>query len=165
VTQAPWDLVVAGPARPAIDRLSEKVALAVLDYLVGPLLENPKGVGKPLRGDLAGLHPAKVGAYRIVYQIDEPSKTLRVIYIDHRADIYRPRIVALPAIGRRRKALGAVARFPDATPALSFKGFGDKPVVISPNVEPISDRDDVTVAGRLGWYRCDIQPERVKAPP
>jgi len=91
VTEAPWDLVVAGPARRAIDRLPEKIALAVLDYLVGPLFENPHRVGKPLRGDLVGLHSARVGAYRIVYEINQASRTVRVIYIDHQADIYRPR--------------------------------------------------------------------------
>ena len=91
MTETPWDLVVAGPARRAIDRLPDKIALAVLDYLVGPLLENPHRVGKPLRGDLIGLHSARVGAYRIVYEIDEGSQTVRVIYIDHRADVYRPR--------------------------------------------------------------------------
>ena len=91
MTETPWDLVVAVPARRAIDRLPEKVALAVIDYLVGPLLESPQRVGKSLRGDLTGLHSARVGAYRIVYQIDEASRTVRVIYIDHRADIYRPR--------------------------------------------------------------------------
>ena len=91
MTETPWDLVVAGPARRAIDRLPDKIALAVLDYLVGPLIENPQRVGKPLRGDLAGLHSARVGAYRIVYQIDQAGRTVRVIYIDHRADIYRPR--------------------------------------------------------------------------
>ena len=91
MTEAPWDLVVAGPARRAIERLPQKIALAVLDYLVGPLLENPHRVGKPLRGDLAGLHSARVGAYRIVYEINQASRTVRVIYIDHRTDIYRPR--------------------------------------------------------------------------
>jgi len=91
MTKPRWDLVVAGPARRAIDRLPEKIALAVLDYLVGPLLENPQRVGIPLRGDLAGPHSARVGAYRIVYEIDETRRTVRVIYIDHRADIYRPR--------------------------------------------------------------------------
>ena len=91
MTEAPWDLVVAGPARRAIDRLPEKIALAVLDYLVGPLLENPHRVGKPLRGDLVGLHSARVGAYRIVYEISEINRTVQVIHIDHRADIYRPR--------------------------------------------------------------------------
>ncbi len=91
MTEAPWDLVVAGPARRAIERLPEKVAVAVLDYLVGPLLENPQRLGKPLQGDLAGLNSARVGAYRIVYEIDEAGRAVRVIYIDHRADIYRPR--------------------------------------------------------------------------
>ena len=91
MTETPWDLVAAAPARRALDRLPEKIALAVLDYLVGPLLENPQRVGKPLRGDLAGLHSARVGAYRIVYEIFESNRTVRVIYIDHRADIYRPR--------------------------------------------------------------------------
>lgn len=91
MTGAPWDLVVAGPARRTTGRLPNKIALAVLDYLVGPLLENPQRVGKPLRGALAGLHSARVGAYRIVYKIDQASRTVRAIYIDHRADIYRPR--------------------------------------------------------------------------
>ena len=91
MTEAPWDLVVAGPACRAIERLPDKIALAVLDYLVGPLLENPHRVGKPLRGDLAGLHSARVGAYRIVYEINQASRTVQVISIDHRTDIYRPR--------------------------------------------------------------------------
>jgi mRNA interferase RelE/StbE len=91
MTEPPWDLVVAGPARRAIDRLPEKIALAVLDYLIGPLLEDPQRVGRQLRGDLAGLHSARVGAYRIVYEISEINRTVQVIYIDHRADIYRPR--------------------------------------------------------------------------
>jgi mRNA-degrading endonuclease RelE of RelBE toxin-antitoxin system len=86
-----WDLVVAGPARRAIDRLPGKVAIAVLDFLLGPLCENPRRVGKPLRGELASLHSARVGTYRVLYEIDEESMTVRVIAIDHRADVYRPR--------------------------------------------------------------------------
>lgn len=91
MTEADWDLVVASPARRAIDRLPDKVALAVLDYLAGPLLENPQRVGKALRGELAGLYSARVGAYRIVYEIDDNRHMVRVIYLDHRTDIYRPR--------------------------------------------------------------------------
>lgn len=91
MTEVPWDLVVARPARRAIDRLPEKIAVAVLDYLLGPLLDNPHRVGKPLRGDLTGLHSARVGAYRVVYEVDIDSRTVQVIYIDHRSDIYRPR--------------------------------------------------------------------------
>jgi mRNA-degrading endonuclease RelE of RelBE toxin-antitoxin system len=91
VNESPWDLIVAGIARRAIDRLPDKVALAVLEYLVGPLLENPHRVGKALPGDLAELHSARVGAYRVVYEIDGKGHTVCVLYIDHRVDIYRPR--------------------------------------------------------------------------
>ena len=85
------DLIVAGPARRTIDRLPAKIAVAVLDFMLGPLTENPHGVGKGLRGDLAGLHSARVGAYRIVYEISESNANVQVLYIDHRADVYRPR--------------------------------------------------------------------------
>ena len=88
---AEWDLVVAGSARRGLDRLPAKVAIAVLDFLVGPLIENPRRVGKALLGELADLHSARVGAYRVVYEIDATDRVVRVIYIDHRADVYRPR--------------------------------------------------------------------------
>ncbi len=91
MTEPGWDLIVAGPARRAIDRIPSKVAVAVLDFMVGPLVENPSRVGKPLRGDLTGLHSARVGTYRVVYEINERTRTVEVLYIDHRADIYRPR--------------------------------------------------------------------------
>ena len=91
MTDTSWGLVVARPARRAIDRFPAKIAVAVVDYILGPLPDNPHRVGKPLRGDLSGLHSARVGAYRIVYEIDEEQRMVEVVYIDHRADIYRPR--------------------------------------------------------------------------
>lgn len=86
-----WRVVVAGPARRSIERIPAKVGIAILDFLVGPLFENPRGVGKPLRGELAGLHSARAGAYRVVYEIDSDTAAIHVLYIDHRADVYRPR--------------------------------------------------------------------------
>lgn len=86
-----WELVVVAPARRAFDRIPAKVAVAVLDFILGPLVENPQRVGKPLRGDLAGLFSARVGAYRVVYEIDRQAGRVLVVMIDHRADIYRPR--------------------------------------------------------------------------
>ena len=91
MTDSSWHLVVARPARRAIDRLPPKIAVAVVEYILGPLLDNPHRVGKPLRGDLAGLHSARVGAYRIVYEIDKDQYMVKVVYIGHQADIYRPR--------------------------------------------------------------------------
>lgn len=91
MTEPQWGLVVARPAQRTIDRLPDKVAAAVLDFILGPLLANPRRVGKALRGDLTGLHSARVGTYRVVYEISEADRTVRVVYVDHRADVYRPR--------------------------------------------------------------------------
>ncbi len=91
MTSSPWKVITASPVRRAIDRLAPKVAMAVLDFLTGPSCENPHRVGRPLRGDLEGLHSARVGAYRVIYEIDETSRMGTVLYMDHRADVYQPR--------------------------------------------------------------------------
>lgn len=91
MTSPPWKLAVAGPAHRAVGRLPSKVAVAVLDFLLGPLSENPHRVGRPLRGDLEGLLSARVGAYRVVYEINDLTRTVTVLHVDHRADVYRPR--------------------------------------------------------------------------
>lgn len=76
-------------ARRAItQRLPEPVAAAVLEFCDAALALSPRRVGKPLFGPLAGCHGARRGTYRIVYRIDEQSRTVEVLDIDHRADIY-----------------------------------------------------------------------------
>ncbi len=76
-------------ARRAIaQRLPETVAAAVLEFCEAALAVNPQRVGKPLFGPLAGCHGARRGTYRIVYRIDEDTRTVHVLDIDHRAEIY-----------------------------------------------------------------------------
>lgn len=70
-------------------RLPEAVAAAVVEFMVGALVDNPERVGHPLQRELAGLWSARRGPYRIVYEIDEQHHTVNVIRIDHRADVYR----------------------------------------------------------------------------
>lgn len=82
--------MVMGPARRQIDRLPTSVAAAVIETL-GAITENPRRLGKPLRFELEGYFSARRGPYRIVYRIDEPSHTVSVLAVGHRADIYRPR--------------------------------------------------------------------------
>jgi mRNA interferase RelE/StbE len=76
-------------ARRAItQRLPETVSAAVLEFCEAALAVNPHGVGKPLFGPLSGCHGARRGTYRIVYRIDEANRTVHVLDIDHRAEIY-----------------------------------------------------------------------------
>jgi len=71
--------------------LPEKAAAAVVEFLVGPLVEAPERVGHRLRGELEGLWAARRGPYRVIYEIEERAHEVRVLRIDHRADVYRPR--------------------------------------------------------------------------
>jgi mRNA interferase RelE/StbE len=90
VTRSRWELLAAPTAERTLARLPEKAAVAVVEFMVGPLLENPNRVGRALRGDLEGLWAARRGPYRVVYEIDG-SAEIRVLRIDHRSDVYRPR--------------------------------------------------------------------------
>jgi mRNA-degrading endonuclease RelE of RelBE toxin-antitoxin system len=90
VSEPSWHVLVMGPARRQIDRLPTSVAAAVIETL-GAIAENPRRLGKPLRFELEGYFSARRGPYRIVYRIDEPSRTVSVLAVGHRADIYRPR--------------------------------------------------------------------------
>lgn len=87
-----YKLRVYGPARRALaDRLPLSVALAVWEFCNGVLLEEPRRVGRPLGRELAGYFSARRGAYRVIYRLDEDSRIVHVVRIEHRADIYRPR--------------------------------------------------------------------------
>jgi mRNA interferase RelE/StbE len=86
-----WDLVVAGPAQRSLARVSESVAAAVVEFILGPLLDQPTIVGKPLRRELAGYWSARRGSYRIIYRLDEDRQEVIVVRIEHRSDVYRRR--------------------------------------------------------------------------
>jgi mRNA interferase RelE/StbE len=81
---------VMGPARRQIERLPTAVAPAVIETL-DAIASNPRRLGKPLRFELDGCWSARRGPYRIVYQIDDETRTVAVLAVAHRADVYRPR--------------------------------------------------------------------------
>jgi mRNA interferase RelE/StbE len=91
-TEAPqrYEIRLQPAARRAIAKqLPEAVAAAALAFCASALAVNPDRVGKPLFGPLTGCHGARRGTYRIVYRIDENSRVVHVLDIDHRSEIYR----------------------------------------------------------------------------
>ncbi|HLY86266.1 MAG TPA: type II toxin-antitoxin system RelE/ParE family toxin [Gaiellaceae bacterium] len=91
MTEPRWRLVVAPSAVRSLARLPDKAAAAVVEFLLGPLTDSPHRVGHALQRQLEGLHSARRGPYRVVYEIVEATNEIRVLRIDHRADVYRPR--------------------------------------------------------------------------
>lgn len=86
-----WQLRLAPSAERSLARLPPRVASAVVELMVGPLLDDPRRVGKPLQRELTGYWSARRGAYRVVFRLDEEASVVRVVRIQHRADVYRPR--------------------------------------------------------------------------
>lgn len=88
MTEAPWKLVVTGPAARSIQLLPEKYGSAVLETLRA-IETNPRRLGKPLRFELEGRWSARRGPYRIIYALDDAARTVTVLAVAHRADVYR----------------------------------------------------------------------------
>jgi mRNA interferase RelE/StbE len=93
LSEEPYELGLARPARRAISELlPEDVAAAAVEFITGPLLGAPHRVGRPLRGELAGVCSARFGTqWRVLYRIDESKHLVVVQDIQHRSTAYRRR--------------------------------------------------------------------------
>jgi mRNA interferase RelE/StbE len=86
-----YELVVARPAARALaEDLAEAVAVAIIEFITGPLLDEPRRVGRELRRELAGVWATRRGTYRVLYRIDDTRPEVTVVRVDHRRDVYRP---------------------------------------------------------------------------
>ena len=88
MTPRRWQVVIASPAARDIDRLPMKIAAAALEA-IHSIAVNPRGMDKPLHLELKGQWSARRGPYRIIYSIDDPTDTITITAIAHRADVYR----------------------------------------------------------------------------
>jgi mRNA-degrading endonuclease RelE of RelBE toxin-antitoxin system len=82
-------LIVSSVRRHLTEVLPEAVATAAFEFITSPLLDNPQRVGKQLRAPLGDRHSARRGTYRVLYRIDERARTVTVLAIGLRGDIYR----------------------------------------------------------------------------
>jgi mRNA interferase RelE/StbE len=78
-------------ARRHLSGLPEKIHAAVIETIFGSIAMNPHRAGHRLRGELEGLHSARRGDFRVVYEIDEPRHVVIVHRAAHRRDVYRRR--------------------------------------------------------------------------
>jgi mRNA interferase RelE/StbE len=92
VSEQSFELIVAGPAARAIAKqLPEAISTAVIDFITGALIENPHRVGRELRNELASIHTARRGTYRVLYRINDDTHEVTVLRVEHRGTVYRPR--------------------------------------------------------------------------
>jgi mRNA interferase RelE/StbE len=87
----PYRLSTAPGVDRALERLPEFAAAAIVEFTTGELIAGPLRAGKPLRDELEGYRVARRGVYRVLYRVLEQSHTVRVVRVEHRADVYRRR--------------------------------------------------------------------------
>lgn len=69
--------------------LPESVAVAAWEFMQGPLTQAPRRVGKQLTAPYEGVWSARRGTYRVLYRVDEETRTVRVVDVSHRRDAYQ----------------------------------------------------------------------------
>lgn len=89
--QDPVSILWSASAQRDLAKLREKVATAVVEFIYGGLAANPRRVGHELTLQLAGLHSARRGDFRVLYRIEEDQEEVVIVRIDHRSDVYRRR--------------------------------------------------------------------------
>ncbi len=90
--ETPYELTITPTARRQLtEHLPETVATAAYEFITGPLLDSRHRVGKQLRPPLDDRHSARGGTYRVIYRIDDNSRTVTVVDVAHRHDAYRRR--------------------------------------------------------------------------
>jgi mRNA interferase RelE/StbE len=88
--EQPYRLAITATARRQLaEQLPEGVAFAAHEFINGPLLANPHGVGKRLMPPLDDRQSARRGTYRVLYRIDDSARTVTVVAVAPRSDVYR----------------------------------------------------------------------------
>ena len=86
-----WGLSVDSAAERTLRQIPNRYAVAIVERITGPLLDSPRRIGAPLERELSGYLSLRVGPYRVVYRVLDAERLVRVVRIEHRSDVYRPR--------------------------------------------------------------------------
>jgi mRNA interferase RelE/StbE len=72
-----------------LEAIDKKDASKIVQRVKTYLVQNPVGLGTPLRGIVKGLFRYRYGRYRIIYAVDIAEKKIIVLHVKHRKDSYR----------------------------------------------------------------------------
>ncbi len=82
--------VLTATALRNLQALPPRVVQPLVAFVFGSLAAAPRRRGKPLQRELSGRCTARRGDYRVVYRLDDDTKTMYVLKISGRSDAYRP---------------------------------------------------------------------------
>jgi len=68
--------------------LDKQTAQGIIERVKTYLSQDPISLGKPLKGMFKGLFRYRYGYYRIIYALDRKEKSILILRIGHRKNIY-----------------------------------------------------------------------------
>lgn len=86
-----WRVEFSRAARGDLASLDAIAQRRILRYLRERIAtgDNPRRLGKALRGEQAGFWRYRVGDYRVICRIEDDASTVLVLAAGHRREIYR----------------------------------------------------------------------------
>jgi mRNA interferase RelE/StbE len=86
-----WSVEFQLTARKQLAKLNKNVQVRIVDffrYRVA-VAENPRRLGKPLKGDKGEVWRYRIGDYRAICRIEDARIVVLVLQLGHRKEIYR----------------------------------------------------------------------------
>jgi len=86
-----WLIRIEKNATKALSKLSRSDQTRILNFLETNVASrsNPREIGAPLTGPLAGLWKYRVGDYRVIARIEDEQVSILVLRIGNRREVYR----------------------------------------------------------------------------
>ena len=86
-----WTVEISAFAEKQLGKLDRQVARRILGWLDDRIegCKDPRHLGEPLRGDLAGLWRYRIGDFRVICEIQDGRLIVLALSIGHRREIYR----------------------------------------------------------------------------
>jgi len=67
-----------------LEMINKGDAARIVDRVKSYLVQNPAGLGTPLKGIFKGLFRYRYGNYRVIYAMDMAEKKIIVLHVKHR---------------------------------------------------------------------------------
>jgi mRNA interferase RelE/StbE len=86
-----WTIEYAETARRQLQKLDKAIARRIVDFMDARIAssDDPRSLGKALKGPLGDLWRYRVGDYRILCDIQYSVLTILVLQIGNRREVYR----------------------------------------------------------------------------
>jgi mRNA interferase RelE/StbE len=86
-----WIVEFHPDAAKELKKLGRPVAARIVRTLESRIavLDDPRGLGAPLKGEHDGYWRWRIGDYRVVARIEDARITILVVRVDHRREVYR----------------------------------------------------------------------------